>query len=48
MMPQPMQKFCAISLLEADGLYMAAEAIDSGKVKHTLDALVAFTQGASI
>ena len=31
----------------ADGLCMAAEAIDSGKVTHTLDALVTFTQGAS-
>ena len=31
----------------ADGLCMAAQAIDSGKVKDTLDALVAFTQGAS-
>ncbi len=31
----------------ADGLCMAAEAIDSGKVKDTLNALVAFTQEAS-
>jgi len=31
----------------ADGLCMAAEAIDSGKVKDTLDALVTFTQGTS-
>jgi len=31
----------------ADGLCMAAEAIDSGKVRKTLDALVSFTQGVS-
>jgi len=31
----------------ADGLCMASQAIDSGKVKQTLDALVSFTQGVS-
>jgi len=31
----------------ADGLCMAAEAIDSGNVQKTLNALVAFTQGAA-
>jgi len=32
----------------ADGLCMAAKAIDSGNVQKTLNALVAFTQGAAI